>query len=123
MNSTRQQARVAGFLYLLLVLSAPFGLPYVPGKLIVSGNATATADNIRVSEWILRLGIASELIHQIICVFLVLALYSLFKAINEARAKQGDPGCVGLRSDRVRQRAQRHRRACPCERSQFSVRV
>lgn len=88
MSSTRQQARVAGFLYLLIVLSAPFGLLYVPGKLIVSGNATATADNIRASEWLLRLGIASELIHQIICVFLVLALYRLFKAINEACAKQ-----------------------------------
>ncbi len=87
-SSTRQQARVAGFLYLLIVLSAPFGLLYVPGKLIVSGNATATADNIRASEWLLRLGIASELIHQIICVFLVLALYRLFKAINEACAKQ-----------------------------------
>lgn len=88
MNSTRQQARVAGFLYLLIVLSAPVGLLYVPGKLIVSGNSTATADNIRAAAWLLRLGIASELIHQIIGVFLVLALYRLFKAVNEARARQ-----------------------------------
>lgn len=88
MSSTQQQARVAGFLYLLLALSAPIGLLYVPGKLIVSGNATATADNIRSSEWLLRLGIASELIHQIIAVFLVLALYRLFKAVNETHARQ-----------------------------------
>ena len=88
MSSTQQQARVAGFLYLLLALSAPIGLLYVPGKLIVSGNATATADNIRTSEWLLRIGIASELIHQIICVFLVLALYRLFKAVNDTHAKQ-----------------------------------
>jgi len=87
-SSTQQQARVAGFLYLLLALSAPIGLLYVPGKLIVSGNATATADNIRSSEWLLRIGIASELIHQIICVFLVLALYRLFKAVNDTHAKQ-----------------------------------
>jgi hypothetical protein len=87
-SSTQQQARVAGFLYLLLALSAPIGLLYVPGKLIVSGNATATADNIRASEWLLRIGIASELIHQIICVFLVLALYRLFKAVNDTHAKQ-----------------------------------
>jgi len=87
-SSTQQQARVAGFLYLLLALSAPVGLLYVPGKLIVSGNATATADNIRASEWLLRIGIASELIHQIICVFLVLALYRLFKAVNDTHAKQ-----------------------------------
>ena len=88
MSSTQKQARVAGFLYLLLALSAPIGLLYVPGKLIVSGNATATADNVRASEWLLRLGIASELIHQIIGVFLVLALYRLFKAVNEAHARQ-----------------------------------
>jgi len=87
-NSTKQQARVAGFLYLVLALIAPIGLLYVPGKLIVSGNATATADNIRASEWLLRIGIASELIHQVIAVFLVLALYRLFKAVNEAHAKQ-----------------------------------
>jgi len=87
-NSTQQQARAAGFLYLLLALSAPIGLLYVPGKLIVSGNATATADNIRASEWLLRIGIASELIHQTIAVFLVLALYRLFKAVDEALAKQ-----------------------------------
>lgn len=88
MSSIKQQARVAGFLYLLLALSAPIGLLYVPGKLIVHGNAAATADNIRASERLLRLGIASELIHQIIQVFLVLALYRLFKAVNETLAKQ-----------------------------------
>lgn len=88
MRSTQQQARAAGFLYLLIALSAPIGLLIVPGKLIVSGNATATADNIRASEWLLRVGIASELIHQIIGVFLVLALYRLFKAVNETHAKQ-----------------------------------
>jgi hypothetical protein len=87
-SSIQHQARVAGFLYLLLALSAPIGLLYVPGKLIVSGNATATADNIRASEWLLRMGIASELIHQVIVIFLVLALYRLFKAVNETLAKQ-----------------------------------
>lgn len=87
-RSTQQQARAAGRLYLLLALSAPLGLLYVPGKLIVSGNATATADNIRASEWLLRIGIASELIHQIIAVFLVLALYRLFKAVDDTLAKQ-----------------------------------
>lgn len=88
MSSIKHQARVAGFLYLLLALIAPIGLLVVPGKLIVSGNATATADNLRASEWLLRVGIASELTHQVIGVFLVLALYRLFKAVDEALAKQ-----------------------------------
>jgi hypothetical protein len=87
-SSTQQQARAAGVLYLLVVLSAPVGLIYVPGKLIVSGDAAATASNIRASEWLLRIGIASELIHQIIFVFVVLALYRLFKPVSETHARQ-----------------------------------
>jgi hypothetical protein len=86
-NATRQQARYAGFLYLLVAVSAPLGLVYVPSKLIVHGDATATGDKIRAAGWLLRLGIASELVHQIIGVFLVLALYRLFKAVNETHAK------------------------------------
>src|SRR5205807_1481414 len=62
------------------------GLLYVPGQLIVTGDAAATADRLRASEWVLRLGIASELSHQIIGIFLVLALYRLFKRVNEYHA-------------------------------------
>ena len=83
MSSTKKQARIAGFLYLLLGITAPIGLLYVPGKLIVPGDATATADRIRASEWLLRVGIGSELVHQTIAIFLVLALYRLFRPVNE----------------------------------------
>jgi hypothetical protein len=61
---------------------------YVPGKVIVSGDATATADRIRASESLFRIGIASELIPQVIAIFVVLALYRLFKGVNEARARE-----------------------------------
>ena len=88
MNSTKKQARKAGLLYLLVGITAPIGLEYVPNTLIVRGNATATADHIRASETLLRIGIASELFHQVIAVFVVLALYRLFKAVNETHARQ-----------------------------------
>ena len=88
MSTIKQQARVAGWWYLLLAFTAPLGLLYVPGKLIVAGNATATAENIRTSEGLLRLGIASELTHQVIAIFLVLALYRLFKPVDESLARQ-----------------------------------
>jgi hypothetical protein len=87
-RSTKDQARFAGFLYLLLALSAPIGLVYVPSKLIVSGNATATAENLRASGDLLRIGIASELFHQVVGIFLVLALYQLFKEVDKALARQ-----------------------------------
>jgi hypothetical protein len=86
MNPTKKQARIAGLWYLLLGVTAPIGLVYVPGKIIVPGNAAATIENLRASTSLLRIGIGSELFHQIIGIFLVLALYRLFKAVNEKYA-------------------------------------
>lgn len=88
MTTTKQQARHAGWLYLMLALSAPLGLLVVPEKIFVSGNAAATADNLRASEGLVRMGIASELVHQAIVLFLVLALYRLFKPVDEFLAKK-----------------------------------
>ena len=86
MNATKKSARVAGFLYLLLVLTAPIGLMYVPGKLIVRGNATATATNILASQSLFRMGIVSGLVSAVISIFLGLALYRLFKGVNQQHA-------------------------------------
>jgi hypothetical protein len=86
MNPTKKQARVAGLWYLLLGVTTPIGLVYVPGKVIVPGNATATVDHLRASESLVRIGIGSELFHQVIFIFLVLALYRLFKEVSEKYA-------------------------------------
>src|SRR6266403_3402896 len=86
MNSTKKQARRAGLLYLLASIPAPFALIYVPNSLIVPGDATATANHIRASETLFRLGIVSELFGFIMFVFVVLALYRLFKGVSEKHA-------------------------------------
>ncbi len=86
MNEFQRQARLAGWLYLVVGLSAPFGLVYVPSRLIVSGDATGTADHIRASEALLRFGIGSELLHQTVFILLVLALYRLLKRVDESQA-------------------------------------
>jgi hypothetical protein len=86
MNSTKKQARIAGLLYLLASIIGFFCLAYVPGKLIVSRDATATANHVRASETLLRFGIASELIAFTIFIFVALALYRLFKAVSERHA-------------------------------------
>jgi len=85
-NSTKKQARFAGLMYLLASLPAPFALIYVPSSLIVSGDATTTANHIRASENLFRLGIATELFGFIMFIFVVLALYRLFKGVNEKQA-------------------------------------
>jgi len=83
----RTSLRTAAFWYLLMAVTAPIGLLYVPGKLIVRGDAAATAELIRASESLLRLGIATELFHQAVAVFLVLALYRLFRPVDEHQAR------------------------------------
>jgi hypothetical protein len=86
MNAIKKQARTAGFLYLLLAIVAPFGLMVIPNQMIVSGDATATADRILASGSLWRIGIALELISSIIFVFLAVALYRLFKRVNDSYA-------------------------------------
>jgi hypothetical protein len=43
MNSTKQRARIVGVLYLVNGVTGFFGIIYVPSRLMVSGNAAATA--------------------------------------------------------------------------------
>jgi hypothetical protein len=62
MNSTKKTARLADVLYLVNGMTGFFSIIYVPGKLIVSGNAAATANNILAFERLFRLDIVSELI-------------------------------------------------------------
>ena len=85
-NSTKRTARIAGVLYVLLALTGIFSLIYVPTTLVVFGDATATAENIRSSELLFRFGILSGLVSNIIFVFLVLALYRLLKETNRNQA-------------------------------------
>jgi len=52
----------------------------------VLNDATATANNIRASESLLRLGIGCELLSAIMFILVVVALYRLFKPVNETHA-------------------------------------
>ena len=75
--------RVAGFWYLLLSVIAPMRLMYIPSKLFVRGNATATVNNIAVHEWLFRFGIVGDLVCAVILIFLVMAFYRLFKGVDQ----------------------------------------
>jgi uncharacterized membrane protein len=86
MTLTSKNARVAGLLYLLLTIAAPIRLIFIPKALFVSGNAAATANNIAAHEPLFRFGIAGDLFCGTILIFLVLALYRLFKSVNQDHA-------------------------------------
>ncbi|MBI3482125.1 MAG: DUF4386 domain-containing protein [Bacteroidetes bacterium] len=83
MNSNKKTARVAGLLYLVVVLSGIFHLMYVPSKLFVKGDASATISNIIASETLFRLGILGGLICYTAFLFLPLVLYKLLSTVNK----------------------------------------
>lgn len=85
-SSAPFHARLAGWLYLLVIPLGIFGGLYVPSKLIVSGDAAATAANLLASESLFRLGIVSELLASIDMLFVVLLLYGLLKFVNKSMA-------------------------------------
>ena len=85
MTASTATARTAGFLYLMLAVTGGFSMLYVP-SLIVPGDPAATASNIVAHESLFRMGVVSGLISQVLFVFLVLALYQLFKGVNNTYA-------------------------------------
>jgi hypothetical protein len=86
MSSTKNPGRFVGLLYVLVSIPGAFALIYVPSRLIVDGNATATASNIAAHETLFRAGIASQLISQILFMWVALALYDLLKGVNQRHA-------------------------------------
>src|SRR6058998_601696 len=86
MHPIKKAARIAGAIYLSMVVVGPFSLIYVPSKLIVRGNAAATADNILAHETMFRLSIIADLVGQVIFICLAIALYRLLSGVNKIRA-------------------------------------
>jgi len=86
MSSIKNPGRFAGLLYVLASIVGFFAMGYVPDKLIVYGNAAATANNIAASETLFRLGIAGGILGQTAFIFVALALYDLLKEVNRRHA-------------------------------------
>jgi uncharacterized protein DUF4386 len=87
MHPTVKRARIAGAVYLLMTLNAPLSLIYIPDKLIVRGNATATATNILNSENLFRVEVIGGLIGQVIFICLAVALHRLLSEVNRTWAR------------------------------------
>ncbi len=75
-------ARIAAVLWLLEGLTAVFGQFFVLGRLVVHGDAVATAANILGQQTLFRLGFASSLVAVALHVALALAFYWLLKPVN-----------------------------------------
>ena len=86
MTLAKNPGRWVGFLYVAVSIVGFFALAYVPKKLIVHGNATATAGNIAAHQTLFQLGIACNLIAETLFIWVALALYGLFKSVDRRQA-------------------------------------
>ncbi len=86
MTNRNKTARLAGLLYLILVISGITNLMYIPSKLIVWESAAETLENIMNSELLFRLGIVSGIITFLTFLILPLVLYRLLIEVNKMYA-------------------------------------
>jgi hypothetical protein len=81
-TSPQVYARTAGLLYLIVILGGIFAEIIVRDRLVVHGDAAATAHNIMTHELLYRVGFAVEIFYCACNVPLILIFYKLFKPVN-----------------------------------------
>lgn len=86
MVPTKRDARIAGWLYFLFAAPGPFCLLYVPNKIMVRGDAAATAANLLAHEMLLRTSIVIWLLGLALWIVMSLALYRLFSGVSKTLA-------------------------------------
>jgi hypothetical protein len=79
-------ARLAGALYLVIIVLGAVEEIFIRGRIVVAGDAVATAANLRAMEPLWRLGIASELFLGICTIVQAVALYVLLRPVQRELA-------------------------------------
>ena len=79
----KTNARTAGVLYLIIILSGLFSELFVRSGIIVPGDAAATANNIAHNSFLFRMGFISDLVMVMSDVGVALLFYLLLKPVNQ----------------------------------------
>jgi hypothetical protein len=87
MDEDRRLARIAGSLYLVVAVFGAFAELIVRDGIVEAGNAAATADNIRGSATLFRVGFAADLVQATFFLFTAMALYLLLRHVHELVAR------------------------------------
>ena len=82
----QRYARFGGLLYLAIIVFGAFAEGFVADKLLVPGDATATAQNIMASPELWRLSVAGNLIVPVIAVALLWIEYLLLRPVSRSLA-------------------------------------
>jgi hypothetical protein len=86
-GANKNTARLAGLIYLIVVITGIFSLAYVPSKLIVWSDAAKTFQQISESQTLFRMSLVSSIICYIAFLLLPFVLYRLLHSVNEIAAK------------------------------------
>ncbi len=84
--SPKSQARLAAIFYLLTMVLGIVAQEVIGGRLIVPGDATATAARIVGHEAMFRLGFATYLVEMACQIAATIFFYSLLKPVNKTAA-------------------------------------
>lgn len=103
MVPNKKTARIAGLMFLLMVLSGLFAEIFFRQRIFVANDMAATAANISANMLLYRVGIASDIIMSVSYLLTALALYRLLAAVNKQMASLmvlfAAAGCVLLLSN------------------------
>ena len=85
-SSPQLYARIAGILYLVIILMGIGAEALVRNKLFVSGDANATANNIMHADFLWKMGITADLIMHICDLHVMIILYYLLNPVSKKLA-------------------------------------
>jgi hypothetical protein len=87
MTSPKTLGRIAGSLYLVVAVLGGFAELYVRSSIVVAGDAAGTADNIRGSATLFRVGFVSDLVQATFFLLTAMALSLLLRDVHELVAR------------------------------------
>lgn len=88
-TSPKLTARIAGFLYLVVIVFGAFAELGVRARLVVPGDPALTAQNIVAHLILYRIGLAAEAFYLACNVPLIVLLYGLFRVVDRKVALLG----------------------------------